>query len=53
MFGGGGGESRKEVLQAPAGMKIPGDGASKVKLPSVEWGIDVSGTSQCRQKQVH
>ena len=37
--------------QAPSSMKIPGDGGSKVKLLSVEWGLDVSGTSQCKQKQ--
>ena len=37
--------------QAPPSMKIPGDWGSKVKLPSVEWGLDVSGTSQCKQKQ--
>ena len=38
---------------APPSMKIPGDGGSKVKLPSVGWGMDVSGTSQRKQKQVH
>ena len=32
-------------------MKIPGDRGSKVKLPSVEWGLDVSGTSQRKQKR--
>ena len=53
MFSGGGGEGKEEVWQAPTGMKIPGDGASKVKLLYVERGIDVSGTSQYKQKQVH
>ena len=38
---------------APPSMKILGDGGSKVKMPSVGWGMDVSGTSQCKQKQVH
>ena len=37
--------------QAPSSMKIPGDRGSKVKLPSVEWRLDVSGTSQRKQKQ--
>ena len=32
-------------------MEIPGYGGSKLKLPSAEWGMNVSVTSKCQQNQ--